>query len=214
MSSKIRHPQIDSHINSNPEFAAALNTIASLYATCPDTSLLRFRQAVEDQIKLNVQSRGRSSSSSDNSWRSAQKELYAGRGAKWMKVLPDTPAFAALFNKVAEFSGMGEDVSNYQELTGNAGFAWIRYSGPRGSEAQPLHAFEVRINGSKTDHPKHLLQLTDAEVADLESLNGTPNSLNLESLTPSTANNTPDDEPELPEAAPADDELESDELPL
>ena len=209
MSSKIRHPQIDSHLNSNPEFASALDTLASLYATSPDTSLLRFRQAVEDQIKLNVQSRGRSSST-DNSWRSAQKELYAGRGAKWMKVLPDTPAFAALFNKIAEFSGMGENVSNYQELTGNAGYAWIRYSGPRGSEAQPLHAFEVRINGSKTDHPKHLLQLTDAEVADLESLNGTPNSLNLESLTPPVVN----DEPELPEAAPADDELESDDLPL
>lgn len=209
MSSKIRHPQIDSHLNSNPEFEAALSTLASLYATSPDTSLLRFRQAVEDQIKLNVQSRGRSSST-DNSWRSAQKELYAGRGAKWMKVLPDTPAFAALFNKITEFSGMGEDVSNFQELTGNAGYAWIRYSGPRGSEAQPLHAFEVRINGSKTDHPKHLLQLTDTEVEGLESLGGTPNSLNLESLTPSTVNN----EPELPEAAPADDELESDDLPL
>lgn len=214
MSSKIRHPQIDSHLNSNPEFAAALNTIASIYATCSDTSLLRFRQAVDDQLKLNVQSRGRSSSSSDNSWRSAQKELYAGRGAKWMKVLPDTPAFAALFNKVAEFSSMGEDVSNFQELTGNAGFAWIRYSGPRGSEAQPLHAFEVRINGSKTDHPKHILQLTDAEVADLESLNGTPNSLNLETLSPSTPNDTSDDETELPEAVPADEELESDDIPL
>lgn len=214
MSSKIRHPQIDSHLNSNPEFAAALNTIASIYATCSDTSLLRFRQAVDDQLKLNVQSRGRSSSSSDNSWRSAQKELYAGRGAKWMKVLPDTPAFAALFNKVAEFSSMGEDVSNFQELTGNAGFAWIRYSGPRGSEAQPLHAFEVRINGSKTDHPKHILQLTDSEVADLESLNGTPNSLNLETLSPSTPNDTSDDETELPEAVPADEELESDDIPL
>lgn len=213
MSSKIRHPQIDSHLNSNPEFAAALNTLVSLYATSPDTSRIRFQQAIEDQLRANITPRGRTAGA-DNSWRSAQKSLYSGRGAKWMKVFPNTPAFTALFNKIAEFSSMGEDVSNYQELTGNSGFAWIRYSGPRGSEASPLHAFEVRINGSKVDHPKHILQLTDAEVSDLETLGGTPNSLNLESLTPQTANDTPVDEPELPEAAPAEDELESDNLPL
>lgn len=184
---KIRHGNINSHITNHPEFAGVMTALAEMYATCPDASHLRFRQALEDQMKVNIQSRGRTAggSSEGSTWRDEQKNQFAGRGAKWVKLTGEL--FKLLNIQLNVFENLGEDVEDYRSWINQAGFAWVRYSGPRGSEAAQELAFEVRVGGSKIDHPKHLFRVT-ADVwetlsADRSVLGGTPFGMNLEVIT-------------------------------
>ena len=82
------------------------------------------------------------------------------------------------------FENDGDDVEDYRSWVTKAGFAWIRYSGPRGSEDAQELAFEVRIGGSRIDHPKHLVRFTAQMWNQCEEnrvvLGGTPFGLNLE----------------------------------
>ncbi len=134
-------------------------------------------------MKVNIQSRGRVSSSGGGAsgWRAEQKANFAGRGQKWVKLTGEL--LDQLRSTLAEFREMGEDTSAYESWIAKAGYAFVRYSGPRVLEG-PALAFEVRINGSKIDHPKHLFQVTEdvwMQLAeDHDYLGGTPFSLNLE----------------------------------
>ena len=179
---KIRHANINTHLTSSDSFEDIMSGLVEIYATCPDASKIRFIQAVEDNFKSLAPARGRTvgGSASGSGWRAAQKALYSGRGAKWKSVPTDSSAFEALRAKLNEFAADGIDIDSYQNHVSNAGFAWVRYSGPRGSEAEPMHAFEVRTQDSRIDHPKQLLLLNNEQVEALSTLSATPFSLGLE----------------------------------
>ena len=111
-----------------------------------------------------------------------EKARVAGRGAKWVKL---TGEMMKLLNiTLNAFEADGDDVEDYRSWINSAGFAWVRYSGPRGTEAAQELAFEVRITGSRIDHPKHLLRITAQLWEQLEEnrsgLGGTPFSMKLE----------------------------------
>ena len=185
---KIRHPGIDGHLTSDAnvdDFASMMVHMVNLYKTCPDASKIRFIQAIEDQFKANAPSRGRSSggsTSTGSGWRDLQKSQFSGRGAKWIKV---TGRFLRHLNEhLDDWSEEGDHVDNYRRWIEKAGYGWIRYTGPRGTEDAQELAFEVRIFGSKLDHPKHLIKfsqlLWDQKEDDRSVLGGTPFSMNLE----------------------------------
>ena len=208
---KIRHANINAHLNTSDSFDATLAQLVELYATCPDASKIRFVQAIEDRFKAAAPSRGRSANGSSGgaTWRAEQKALYAGRGAKWKSIPTDSSAFEALRAKLNEFAADGIDIDSYQNHVSNAGFAWVRYSGPRGSEAEQLHAFEVRTQDSRVDHPKQLLLLTDAQVQDLTTLSATPFALGLENAQRNASTPKVEAEPEVTEEVSEEVEIET-----
>ena len=208
---KIRHNSIDNHLNASSNFEGMMSQLVELYATCPDASKIRFIQAIEDRFKASAPARGRSANGSSGgiSWRSDQKALYSGRGAKWKSIPTDSSAFEALRAKLNEFAADGCDIDSYQNHISNAGFAWVRYSGPRGSEAEPMHAFEVRTQDSRVDHPKQLLLLTDEQVQDLTTLSATPFSLGLENSQRRASTPKVDAEPEVTEEVSEEVEIET-----
>jgi hypothetical protein len=209
---KIRHANINAHLNTSDSFDAALAQLVEIYATCPDASKIRFVQAIEDRFKAAAPARGRStggSSSGGATWRAEQKALYAGRGAKWKSIPTDSSAFEALRAKLNEFAADGIDIDSYQSHVSNAGYAWVRYSGPRGSEAEQLHAFEVRTQDSRVDHPKQLLLLTDAQVQDLTTLSATPFALGLENAQRKASTPKVEAEPEVTEEVSEEIEIET-----
>ena len=183
---KVRHNNINSHLLSSDSFEAMMASMVELYNDCPDASRIRFIQAIEDQFKANSVARSRtggSSSKGGSSWRDMQKAEFAGRGAKWVKL---TGEMMKLLNvQLNVFADDGDDVEDYMGWINSAGFAWVRYSGPRGTEAAQELAFEVRIGGSKIDHPKHLFKVTSDVwnnhlADDHTALGGTPFAMKLE----------------------------------
>ena len=182
---KVRHSEINAHLVSSDSFEAMMAQMVEIYNSCPDASRIRFIQAIEDQFKANSQARARTSSGSSSTgsgWRDAQKAEFNGRGAKWIKI--EGRLLRHLNEHLDAWAEDGDDVEDYRRWIEAAGFGWIRYSGPRGTEAEPQLAFEVRIGGSKIDHPKHLIkfsQLLWDQKADQHSvLGGTPFSMKLE----------------------------------
>ena len=197
---KIRNANINAHLLASDNFETVMAGLVELYATCPDASRVRFVQAIEDQLRINAPSRGRSASSAGGTgWRDVQKSLYAGRGAKWKSIPADSSAFEALQAKLNEFAADNIDVEAYRGHIGAAGYAWVRYSGPRGSEAEQMHAFEVRTQDSRIDHPKQLLLLNNEQVEDLSTLSATPFSLGLENAQRRASTPKIDAQPEVAE---------------
>ncbi len=183
---KVRNAEINAHLLASPAFEAMMASMVEIYNTCPDASRIRFIQSIEDQFKANSVARSRTSSGSSSSgsgWRNEQKAQFAGRGAKWVKL---TGEMMKLLNiTLNAFEADGDDVEDYRSWINSAGFAWVRYSGPRGTEAAQELAFEVRIGGSRIDHPKHLFKVTadvwNNHLADDHSLlGGTPFAMKLE----------------------------------
>ena len=182
---KVRNAEINAHLLASPAFEAMMASMVEIYNTCPDASRIRFIQSIEDQFKANSVARARTSSGSaakGSGWRDLQKAEFAGRGAKWIKI--EGRLLQHLNEHLDAWAEDGDDVENYRSWINSAGFGWIRYSGPRGTEAEPLLAFEVRISGSKVDHPKHLLKfsqlLWDQQAENRSPLGGTPFSMKLE----------------------------------
>ena len=182
---KIRHAEINSHVTSNPAFEAMMAQMVEIYSNCPDASKIRFIQAIEDQFKANAPARGRASGGSSGGgtgWRADQKAQFSGRGAKWIKL--EGRLLRHLNEHLDDWAENGEDVDSYRTNIEKAGFGWVRYSGPRGTEAEQELAFEVRIFGSKVDHPKHLIRfsqlLWDQKEDQHSVLGGTPFGMNLE----------------------------------
>ena len=182
---KIRHAEINSHLINDPAFNEFMEKMVKLYATCPDASKIRFIQAIEDQFKANAPSRGRASNGSTSTgsgWRDQQKAQFAGRGAKWIKLTG--PLMEMVKIQLGIFEKDGDDVGNYRSWIEKKGYAWVRYTGPRGTEDAQELAFEVRIHGSKIDHPKNLFRITqilwDQKEDDRSVLGGTPFGMNLE----------------------------------
>ena len=110
-----------------------------------------------------------------NDWRSEVKVRFSGRGAKWVKVSVD--------DILPTLEGF-DDTADYLGWIQSAGFAWIRFAGPRVANGSHCAAFEVRTGGSTIDHPKQLhyipVQLLDEKI---EALNSTPHAMRLEVAT-------------------------------
>ena len=115
-----------------------------------------------------------------NDWRSQLKSQFSGRGAKWVQVSIDN-----ILPTLDKFDTEDFETESYREFIETAGFAWIRFSGPRINENIQSAAFEVRTNGSKIDHPKQLHYIPVDQLDEIiQPLNGTPHSLKLESAAP------------------------------
>ena len=142
-----------------------------------DPKVTDFKRHIDDLIAVFVKPLcGRSAKTGVvNDWRREVKERFSGRGAKWVKVsvediLPTLEGF--------------DDVEDYTGWIQKAGFAWIRFAGPRVANGSHCAAFEVRTGGSTIDHPKQLhyipVQLLDEKI---ESLGSTPHAMKLEVAT-------------------------------
>ena len=137
--------------------------------------ITEFKKTLDLLIKQNI-SGVRGLSKVDNNWRSEQKAKFSGRGAKWVKV-----SIEEVMDTVDRLASEGLDTEGYEGLITKAGFAWIRYNGPRIQEGVQKAAFEVRLQGSTVDCPSQL-HLIDNDKLDevINVLGGTPLSLGLE----------------------------------
>jgi len=177
------------------------NLITALIANFAENPMgyTDYRKNIEAMLKEHIKPIAVRSqrSISDNSWRSVQKAQFKGRGKQWIWVETQVvePCLTA-------WEDEGEDVSVYRSLIEQNGKAWVRYAGPRLHEGA-MGAFEVRLSGSKIDHPKHLVYITAASLTEenLNRMEGTPYSLGLEDMP------EPEEETEAVEAE-ADDEAE------
>ena len=143
-----------------------------------DPKVTDFKQHLNDLIDVFVKPLcGRKSKSSRPlpdvvNWRREVKDRFSGRGAKWVKVS---------LEEIAPTLEGFDDVTDYMGWIQSAGFAWIRFAGPRVANGSHCAAFEVRTGGSTIDHPKQLhyipVQLLDEKI---EALNSTPHAMRLE----------------------------------
>ena len=134
----------------------------------------------------------RSGKSADgNDWRSVLKTRFSGRGAKWVQVPTDS-----VIPTLDRLDSEGFTTGAYRTHIENAGFAFIRFAGPRlAFDNTQAAAFEVRTNGSTFDHPKQLHYIPVDQIDSLvKPLGGTPHSLKLEVIAkPEDATETPVD---------------------
>ena len=135
-------------------------------------------QLINAEIKSLCSSRGKSAG--DGGWRSELKARFGGRGAKWVQVS---------IEEITATLDSYDDTVEYRSWIDNAGYAWIRFSGPRVSNGTNCAAFEVRTGGSTIDHPKQLHYIDVNELdAKIKTLSGTPHAMSLENrATPPVA---------------------------
>ena len=159
-----------------------------------DPKVTDFKQHLNDLIDVFVKPLcGRKSKSSHPlpdvvNWRSEVKDRFSGRGAKWVKV--------SLEEIAPTLEGFDyDDCIFYRSWINEAGFAWIRFAGPRVANGVKSAAFEVRTGGSTIDHPKQLHYIAIHDLDDkIEALNSTPHAMKLEVAV---TRDVEDDEPEV-----------------
>jgi len=148
-----------------------------------DPKVTDFKKHLNDLIDVFVKPLCRRSAKSSRSlpdvvnWRGEVKARFSGRGAKWVKV--------SLEEIAPTLEGFDlADCIDYRYWIDQAGYAWIRFAGPRVANGSNCAAFEVRTGGSTIDHPKQLhyipVQLLDEKI---EALNSTPHAMKLELAT-------------------------------
>ena len=149
-----------------------------------DPKVTDFKQHLNDLIDVFVKPLCRRKAKSSRSlpdvvnWRSEVKDRFSGRGAKWVKV--------SLEEIAPTLEGFDlADCIDYRYWIDQAGYAWIRFAGPRVANGVESAAFEVRTGGSTIDHPKQLHYIAIHELDDkIESLPATPHAMKLEVATP------------------------------
>ena len=130
---------------------------------------------INDNIKSLCSSQGKGSTGGAD-WRRDQKAKFAGRGAKWVSLSIDE-----ISGTLDRLDDLEIDTSSYRSWIQSAGYAWIRYAGPRIWDGQKMAAFEVRTVGSTFDCPKSLHYILDSEVEEtIKPLNSTPHAMKLE----------------------------------
>ena len=167
-------------INNNTQLVDAIkDSYAQAVAETGDASYTRFMNAVKqvanNHVKPNV-STSRASSSASNSWKDDIKSQFTGRGRQWFYVSLDD------INPILDkFDSDGFDTSNYRNDINNAGKAWVRFASVTGTESAPQLNVEVRIEGSKIDHPRNRVNMSyNNEIERLDD-GKTPYALGLES---------------------------------
>ena len=144
-----------------------------------DPKVTAFKRHLDQLINAKVKPLcgGKGKSAGDGGWRSELKARFSGRGAKWVKVSIEEIGSTLIS------LGDADDVRDYVSWISAAGFAWIRFSGPRVRGDENCAAFEVRTGGSTIDHPRQLHYIPVATLDDkIENLGGTPHSLKLENV--------------------------------
>ena len=121
----------------------------------------------------------RSSGAVSDDWRSVQKARFSGRGRKWLKVSIDE-----IIPTLDGFDARNIDTSNYRAWIEAAGFAWVRYRGPKVNRGVNSAQFEVRLADSRVDHPNYIHFIPTDNLDNYEHLSGTPHSLGLETSKP------------------------------
>jgi hypothetical protein len=147
-----------------------------------------FKRHLDNLIKSDIKPLcGRSAKSADgNDWRSLLKAKFSGRGAKWVKISIDN-----IEETLNKFDEDNISTESYRNFINQAGYAWIRFSGPRVDNGAQAAAFEVRVNGATDDHPKQLHYIPTADLDNvIEALDGTPHSKKLEVIANSEAKET------------------------
>ena len=144
---------------------------------------------IKDSVKPLCIRSGKTADGKD--WRSVLKAKFSGRGAKWVQVPVDS-----VLPTLDRLDSEGFQTADYRTHIANAGFAFIRFAGPRiAFDNVQTAAFEVRTTGSTIDHPKQLHYIK-ADFVDniVKPLGGTPHSLKLELIAkPQDAAETPVD---------------------
>ena len=141
-----------------------------------DPKVTSFKRHLDQLINVKIKPLcGRSAKTGlVNDWRSEVKARFSGRGAKWVKVSVD--------DILPTLEGF-DDAADYTGWIQTAGFAWIRFAGPRVANGSHCAAFEVRTGGSTVDHPKqlHYIPVHDLDEK-IEALNSTPHAMKLEEV--------------------------------
>ena len=121
----------------------------------------------------------RPSGAVSDDWRSAQKARYYGRNRKWLKVSIDeiTPTLDG-------FDARNIDTTNYRAWIEAAGFAWVRYRGPKVNRGVNSAQFEVPLADSRVNHPNYIHFIPTDNLDNYEHLSGTPHGLGLETAKP------------------------------
>jgi len=171
-----------------------------------DGRFTSFKKHMDDLMKNHIKplSVRAGKSASDGSWRSELESKFGGRGKKWYFVSIDE------ISPTLENLSQTEDISQYKAFIEEQEKAWIRFKGPRINNGVQSAAFEVRINGSKLDHPKQLhyiaIDQLDEIITPFEA-GSTPFSLKLENIQ------SPEDESadETEETISVDDASQSEE---
>tara|TARA_B100000963_G_C22609801_1_gene664325 strand:+ start:1398 stop:2039 length:642 start_codon:yes stop_codon:yes gene_type:complete len=132
-------------------------------------------QLINQEIKPLCGRSGKTATGDD--WRSEVKSRFSGRGAKWVKVsLEEISSTLEGFDLA--------DCIDYRHWIDQAGYAWIRFAGPRVANGVKSAAFEVRTGGSTIDHPKQLHYIALHDLDDkIEQLPATPHAMRLELAT-------------------------------
>ena len=167
-------------LNNNENLIDAIKEAYGLsLAETGDASYTRFMNAIKKvgdfQLKPSVSS-SRSNASAGTGWKNEIKQEFTGRGRQWFYVsLEDV-------NPVLDkFDSDGCDTSAYRADINKLGKAWVRFASVTGSEPSPQIKVEVRINGSKIDHPANRVNMPyDNNIERLED-GKTPFSLGIES---------------------------------
>ena len=116
-------------------------------------------------------------------WRSEVKARFSGRGAKWVKV--SLEEIAPTLERFDYDDGIFD-----RSWMNEAGYAWIRFAGPRIANGVKSAAFEVRTGGSTIDHPKQLHYIALHDLDDkISPLPGTPHAMKLEFATTRNVDN-------------------------
>ena len=164
-----------------------------------------FKRHLDNLIKSDIKHLcGRSAKAADGTdWRSVLKAQFSGRGSKWVKISIDN-----IEETLNKFDEDNISTESYRNFINQAGYAWIRFSGPRIDNGAQAAAFEVRVNGATDDHPKQLHYIPTADLDNvIEPLDGTPHSKKLEVIAKPA-------ETETEEATPATEELTEETLTL
>ncbi len=146
-----------------------------------------FKRHIDQLIKTDIKPLcGRTAKAADGTdWRSVLKARFGGRGAKWVKL-----SVSNIEATLDKFDQDGINTAEYRSFINQAGFAWIRFSGPRLYNGAQAAAFEVRTSGSTYDHPQQLHYINTADLDNvIETLDGTPHSKKLEVIKKADENN-------------------------
>jgi hypothetical protein len=167
-------------INNNENLVnSIIESYSSALAETGDSSYTRFMNAVKQvantHLKPNV-STSRASSGGTINWKNDIKQEFTGRGRQWFYVSLDD------INPVLDkFDADGFDTTAYRADIGNLGKAWVRFASVTGTELSPQIKVEVRINGSKIDHPANRVNMPYTNNIERLEDGKTPFSLGLES---------------------------------
>jgi len=158
-----------------------------------------FRKHVEKCMRDAVKpmtSRAAMSSSGEGNWRDQLKAQFKGRGRQWIWVPKESVQFT-----IDRLAGEGFDTVDYERWIATQDNAWVRFTGPRVVAGVQMGAFELRLDGSKTDCPKmlHYIPVDELDEENVNRMVGTPHSLGLEVDAPAPVANEPEVEETIEE---------------